>query len=157
MWFSSWGNLVHVAASGALMFVALLVSIRLAGNRALSNMNASDFIVTVAIGTTFASTMLSSDIAVASGLAAIATLIGIQAFTVWLSVKYPRLRGYAEGDPVVLLHEGIVRQRSMARAHVSIEELRQAVRQQGYRGFQDIAAVLLETNGEFSVIPHPQR
>jgi uncharacterized membrane protein YcaP (DUF421 family) len=82
------------------------------------------------------------------------TLIGIQAFTVWLSVKYPRLRNQAEGEPVVLLHDRVPRERTMEGAHVSMDELRQAVRQGGYGGFEDIAVVLLEANGHFSVIPH---
>lgn len=154
---ASWSDLFRVLASGAGAFVVLLVSIRLAGNRTLSSMNASDFIITVAIGTTFASTMLSRDVAFAAGAAAIVTLISIQALTVWVSVKYPRLRHQAEGEAIVLLREGIAQERAMERARVSMGELRQAVRQQGYGGFDDLAVVLLEANGKFSVVPRARR
>jgi uncharacterized membrane protein YcaP (DUF421 family) len=152
MWFGDWGNIGEVVLSGTLMFVALLASIRLGGNRTLSNMNASDFIVTVAVGTTVASTMLSSDVPLASGAAAIVTLIGIQSLTIWLSVKFPRLRQRAEGEPIVLLHDGVPQRHVMKRAHVSMDELRQVVRQHGYGGFADVAVVLLEANGKFSVV-----
>ena len=154
---AGWSDLFRVVISGAGAFVVLLVSIRLVGNRTLSSMNASDFIITVAIGTTFASTMLSRDVPFAAGAAAIVTLIGIQALTVWVSVKYPRLRHQAEGEPVVLLRDGVAQERAMERAHVSMGELRQAVRQQGYGGFNDVAVVLLEANGNFSVVPHGRR
>ena len=156
MWFSGWGDIGRVGISGVVAFLALLASIRLAGNRTLSSMNASDFVVTVAIGTTFATTMLSSEVSIASGVAGMATLIGIQAITVWLSVKYPRLRDKAEGEPVLLLHAGTPRRAAMDEARVSMDELRQAVREKGFGGFEEVAVVLLEANGKMSVIPREE-
>ena len=153
VWFNGWDDIARVVVSGIVTFAALLTSIRIAGNRSLSSMNASDFIVTVAIGTTFATTMLSSQVSIASGVAAIATLLTIQYLTVWLSVKYPRLRQRAEGEPVILLRDGKPLTRVLERAHVSLEELRQAVREHGYGGFADLEFIVLEANGRFSVVP----
>ena len=152
MWFSGLGDIARIGISGVVAFVALLASIRLAGNRTLSSMNASDFIVTVAMGTTVATTMLSTEVSIASGVAGIVTLVAIQALTVWTSVKYPRLRHRAEGEPVLLLHDGTPHTATMERARVSMDELRQAVREKGFGGFEDLAAVVLEANGKFAVI-----
>ena len=153
MWFHEWEDIWRIVISGLAMFIALLTSIRLAGNRTLASMNASDFIIVVAVGTTFASTMLSGDVAVASGVAAVVTLVALQAFTVWLSIKHPQLRQRFEGDPVLLLRHGEPILQALKRARVSEVELRQAVRQQGFGGFEGLAAVVLEANGNFSVIP----
>ena len=153
-WFSGWDDIARVLVSGGVTFVALLVSIRIGGNRVLSTMNASDFVITVAIGTTFATSMLSAEVSIASGVAAIATLIGLQVLTMWVSVRWPRLRHQAEGEPLLLLRDGSPRLDTMKRAHVSMDELKQAVRQQGFGGFDSIAIVFLEANGKFSVIPN---
>lgn len=157
LWFSGWADLGRVLVSGVVAFAALLTSIRLAGNRTLSNMNASDFVVTVAIGTTFATTMLSREVSIAEGIVGIATLIGIQYLTVWMSVKYPQVRQRAEGEPILLARDGRPLERALERARVSRDELEQALRQEGHGGLADIHAVFLEADGSFSVITRSAR
>jgi uncharacterized membrane protein YcaP (DUF421 family) len=157
MWFLGWSDVWQTAATGVLMFAALLGAIRLIGNRTLASMNASDFILTVALGTTVASTMLSRSISAVAGLVGVATLCGLQAFSVWLSVRHPKLRHAAEGAPVVLVRDGQVLRDRLVSAHVSEAELRQAVRQQGFGGFEQLEVVVLEPNGRFSVVPCEKR
>jgi uncharacterized membrane protein YcaP (DUF421 family) len=161
MWFfQGWSDVWQTAASGVVLFAALLAGIRLVGNRTLASMNASDFIVTVvtvALGTTVASTMLSPSISLVAGLTGMATLVALQAISVWLSVRHPRLRQRAEGEPVILLRDGVPVDEHLLAAHVSRAELRQAVRQQGYGDYGQLALVVLEPNGRFSVIPRQRR
>jgi len=52
--------------------------LRISGKRTLSKMNACDFIVTVALGSTLATVLLSKDVALAEGLLAFILLIGLQ-------------------------------------------------------------------------------
>jgi uncharacterized membrane protein YcaP (DUF421 family) len=151
-----WSEIADVAVTGTLLFVVLLAGLRLVGSRALATMNASDFIVTVAVGTTFASTMLSAEISIARGVSGIATLLALQALTVWLSVKVPSLRKAAKGAPIVVFSQGRPRQDALKRALVSEAELRQAVREHGYGGFEQIDVVILEPDGDFSVVPASQ-
>jgi uncharacterized membrane protein YcaP (DUF421 family) len=151
-----WSEIADVTLTGAMLFAVLLAGLRIVGNRALATMNASDFIVTVAVGTTFASTMLSADISQTRGASGIAALLGLQALTVWLSVKVPSLRKAAKGAPIVVFSQGQPRQAALERALVSDAELRQAVREHGYGGFEQIDVVILEPDGEFSVVPASQ-
>lgn len=152
MWFSSWQDVGRIGISGIVAFTALLALVRLCGNRTIATLNASDFILTVAMGSTVAAMLTSSSLPIASGVAALATLVGLQFVTLWLSVRAPKLRQQAEGGPRLLLHGGAPDERAMTRALVSRDELRQVLRQEGYTAFEQVYAVVLEANGQFSVI-----
>jgi uncharacterized membrane protein YcaP (DUF421 family) len=151
-----WSDVAEVTLTGTLLFAVLLAGLRVVGNRALAKMNASDFIVTVAVGTTFASTMLSAEIAVIRGVSGIVTLLALQALTVWLSVKLPSLRKAAKGSPIVLYSHGQPHHHLLEQARVSEAELHQAVREHGFGSFDQIAVVVLEPDGDFSVVATDQ-
>ncbi|KFC49981.1 membrane protein, partial [Halomonas sp. SUBG004] len=81
MWrwfFSSWESLGRTLIVGVLAYAVLIVFLRLSGNRTLSKMNAFDLIVTVALGSTLATVLLSKDVALAEGALALGLLISLQ-------------------------------------------------------------------------------
>jgi len=78
MFFDSWHDLGRVALVGMCAYVALVLMLRLSGNRTLSKLNAFDFVVTVALGSTLATVLLSKDVSLAEGVLAFAVLIGLQ-------------------------------------------------------------------------------
>ncbi|HEX5416128.1 MAG TPA: hypothetical protein VFZ25_10710 [Chloroflexota bacterium] len=65
--FSNWATLGKEALYGVLSFVALAVLLRISGKRTLSKMGAYDLILTVAIGSTLATVVLSPSTGVAEG------------------------------------------------------------------------------------------
>lgn len=70
MFFSSGSTMVRTAVVGVLAYVSLVVLLRLSGRRTLSKMNAFDLVVTVALGSTFATILLNSDVSLADGVLA---------------------------------------------------------------------------------------
>jgi uncharacterized membrane protein YcaP (DUF421 family) len=52
--FHSWFGLLRVLVVGTLAYAGLVVFVRISGKRTLSKMNAFDFVVTVAMGSTLA-------------------------------------------------------------------------------------------------------
>jgi uncharacterized membrane protein YcaP (DUF421 family) len=63
MFFDSWDGLLRVVVVGILAYTGLVLLLRISGKRTLSKMNAFDFVVTVALGSTLATILLSSDVA----------------------------------------------------------------------------------------------
>ena len=68
MFFDSWAGLLRVLVVGTLAYAALVLLLRVTGKRTLSKMNAFDLIVTVALGSTLATVLLSKDVALAEGV-----------------------------------------------------------------------------------------
>ncbi len=60
-------GLIRIAIVGVLAYTGIIVILRISGCRTLSKMNAFDFVVTVALGSTLGTTLLSRDVALAEG------------------------------------------------------------------------------------------
>jgi uncharacterized membrane protein YcaP (DUF421 family) len=68
MLYSGWYGTFRVAVVSIAAYVALLVFLRVSGKRTLSKMNAFDLVVTVALGSTLATVILSKQVALAEGV-----------------------------------------------------------------------------------------
>ena len=152
MFFSQWTALLRTLVVGVLAYVALVVLLRVSGKRTLSKMNAFDFVVTIAFGSTLATILLSKDVALAQGVLALALLIGLQCAVTWLSVRVPWVRRLATGEPTLLAHRGTFIEPALRRCRVTHAEVRAAIRAVGLATLDDVAGVVLETDGSFSVI-----
>ncbi|MBA3547255.1 MAG: DUF421 domain-containing protein [Nannocystis sp.] len=152
MLFSGWFGLLRVVIVGCLAYVALVSLLRVSGKRTLSKMNAFDLIVTVALGSTLATVLLSKDIALAEGVLAFALLIGLQFVITWLSVRSPRIEGLVKAEPSLLCFEGRLLRDALRRERVTEAEVHAAVRAQGLAQLEDAGAVVLETDGSLTVL-----
>jgi uncharacterized membrane protein YcaP (DUF421 family) len=152
MWFDSWTDLGRILVVAPLAYLALVAMLRISGARTLSKLNAFDLVVTVALGSTLATVLLSSDVSVAEGLLAFAVLILLQFVVSRASIQWRRVERLVKSEPVLLYRSGFLRG-PMRRARVTEDEVRQAARASGKASLDDVAAVVLETDGSFSVLP----
>ncbi len=67
--FQSWSRLERVAIVGGAANLTLLLMLRVSGKRWLAKLNVFDLVVTVALGSTLATTLLSKTVALAEGRA----------------------------------------------------------------------------------------
>ena len=152
MFFDSWSGLLRVLVVGALAYVALVGLLRVTGKRTLAKMNAFDLVVTVALGSTLATVLLSKDVALAEGVLAFALLAGLQYVVAWLSVRSKPFRQLIKSEPRLLVSSGEILDGAMRDERVTRDEILSAARSSGYAGLEDIEAVVLETDGSFSVV-----
>ena len=152
MWFNSWIDVGRVVLVGSAAYALLVLVLRLSGKRTLSQLNAFDFVVTVALGSTLATILLSKDVALVEGVAALALLAGLQYLVAIVSSRWPVTRVAITSRPTLLLFEGRVRSDALRRHRLTVSELRQALRMQGVGDVAQVKAVVLETNGTMSII-----
>ena len=152
LFFSGWDSLVRTLVIGGLAYVALVVILRISGNRILSKMNAFDLIVTVALGSTLATVLLNKEVALAEGCLAFALLVGLQFAVTWTSVRVSWVKKVVTGEPQMLLYQGEFLSHEMKRARATQDEVRSVVRSAGLSDLADAEAVVLETDGSFSVV-----
>ena len=152
MLFDSWLSLGRTAVVGVLAYLALVLLLRVSGKRTLSKMNAFDLVVTVALGSTLATVLLSTDVALVTGILAFAILIGLQYSITWLSVRSQKVQGFVKAEPTLLVHRGRLLRGTMKRERVTEDEILAALRGQGIVAVEDVEAVVLETDSSFSVV-----
>lgn len=155
MLFDNWTDIFRTLIVGVLAYFTLLALLRLSGKRTLSQMSAFDLVVTVAIGSVLATIILSEDVALAEGVVAYITLIGLQFMIEWTSVRSKTVRDLVKGYPQLLFYRGAFLEREMRRERVDRQEILAAIRDQGIADLNDVEAVVLETNGVFTVLERP--
>lgn len=152
MFFEGWQPVLRTVAVGTLSYVALVALLRLSGKRTLSKWNAFDLVVTVALGSTLATALLSSETTLAQGAVAFALLAALQYGITWLSVRSSLVNALVKARPVYLLRDGRPCLAAMRRERVTLSEIRSAARGGGCARLEDVQAIVLETDGSFSVV-----
>lgn len=156
MFFNDWYGIVRTLVSGTLAYLALLFVLRMSGKRTLSKMNAFDLIVTVALGSTLATVILSRDIALVEGITALALLVALQYVITWASVRSRAVEKWVKADPTMLFYEGRFLDSALRRERVTETEVLAAVRNQGLPNMDRVGAVVLETDGSLNVLQRGQ-
>ncbi|MCL4302166.1 MAG: DUF421 domain-containing protein [Anaerolineae bacterium] len=154
MFFNNWAGLGRVALISILAYMALILLLRVSGKRTLSKMNAFDLVVTVALGSTLATIILSKDVALAEGVLALGLLILLQFIITWLSVRSATISHLVKAEPALLYHHGEFLWKAMKAERVTEDEVRAAVRAQGIAAMEKVMAVVLETDASFTVISY---
>lgn len=152
MFFDGWWPILRVVVIGPLAYVALVALLRASGKRTLAKLNAFDLVVTVALGSTFATVLLSKSVPLLDGVTALATLVGLQFGVAWLSVRSQAISGFVKSEPTLLLRGGEFLDAALRRQRVTRDEVRAALRNSGVPDGGRASAVILETDGSLSVI-----
>lgn len=152
MFFNGWEGIERTLIVGTLAYIGLILLLRISGKRTLSKMNAFDLVVTVALGSTLATILLSEKIALSEGLAAFFLLIALQYIIAWLSVRSKVLSDFIKSNPELLYYEGEFLWKVMKRERILEVEILQAARTNNVDSMDAIQAVVLETDGTFSII-----
>lgn len=155
MLFEDWSTVGRTALVAPLGYLALLLVVRLSGKRALAKLNAFDLVVTVALGSVLASVALSPDVTLAGGAMVFVLLVGLQYVIAYLSVRVHAFQRLVKARPTLLVRDGTLLEAAMAAQRVSRSEVMQVLRQHGIASPDEVAAVVLETDGTLSVLQRP--
>lgn len=152
MFFDSWAGLGRVLLVGTFAYVALVAILRISGKRTLTKLNAFDLVVTVALGSTLATVLLSKDVALAEGVLAMVLLVFLQFMITWISVRSPGFRDLVKSEPTLIMHQGEFLDGAMRAQRMTRDEVMAALRSDGVMDASQAAAVVLETDGTIAVI-----
>jgi uncharacterized membrane protein YcaP (DUF421 family) len=153
MWFDSWSDLLRVAVLGGASYLVLVVALRLSGKRTLTQLSAFDFVVTVALGSTLATILLSRDVSFVEGALAFAVLIGLQMIVAFAISRWRAARRVATSAPALLVARGRFDDEALSRHRLARDDVLGAVRSQGLGDVSLVGAAVLESNGRITVVP----
>ena len=152
MFFNGWEPIIKILVLGPLGYASLILLLRASGKRTLSKMNAFDFVITITLGSVFASLLLNQAASLAAGVTAFAVLVALQFIVTFLSIRSEAFQHLIKARPALLYYHGRFLRDAMRQERVTEEEVRAAVRLQGNASFERVRAVVLETDSSFSVV-----
>ncbi|MCC2546455.1 DUF421 domain-containing protein [Hymenobacter sp. BT175] len=150
--FSSWTSIARILLVEIAAYAGLVVMLRISGKRTLTKMNAFDLVVTVALGSTLATVLLTKSVALVDGLTAFVLLISLQFLLTWLSVCSRVVSRLVKSEPALLVYQGKFLPAALKAERMTEEEVLASLRAQGLCSVAEAGAVVLETSGELSVL-----
>jgi len=150
--FDGWYDVRRTVTLSVMGFAALIIMLRVSGKRTLSKLNVFDFVFVVAVGSVFAASIVEKDVTLVEGLASLATLIVIQVVLAELAVRFELADRIINGRPTMLFTNGKFIHHALRRERITEEEVRGAIRDKGVARIEDVDAVVLENDGNLSVV-----
>ena len=152
MFFDDWFGLLRVFVLGVAAYLALIATLRVSGKRTLAKMSAFDLIVTVALGSTLATIVLTEQVALVEGLLAFLVLVTLQYVIAALAVRYRRAETLIKSAPRTVLRDGRFEDDAMKDERITHADVLAAIRSAGLGDIAAVAAVVLEADGTLSVV-----
>jgi uncharacterized membrane protein YcaP (DUF421 family) len=143
---------VDIVLRTAVVFVFLLVLMRVIGRRELSSLQPFDLILLIVLGDAVQQGLTQDDYSLTGALLVVGTFAALQVFVSWVGFRFPRTRPVLEGTPIIVLQDGQVIERNLKRERLSIDEIREAAREQGIAHLDQVQWAVLETTGKISFI-----
>lgn len=137
-----------------ILYFILMVGLRLMGKRQIGELEPSELVLTLIISDLAAVPMQDFGIPLVNGVFPIVTLLCVSMLLSFFSLKSIRFRGLICGYPTVIIRDGKVLQRNMARNRFTVDELLEQLRSQGYSDLTAVKYAVLETSGQVSVLPY---
>jgi uncharacterized membrane protein YcaP (DUF421 family) len=151
VFFKDWESIRHAAIATILAFIILFLFVRISGKRTLTKLNAFDFVVTVALGSTLAYMMLAM-VSLAEGTIVLFLIILMQYVFAWGARCSRTMEKLINSVPTLVFYEGRFIEQAMRREAVTKDEIYSAIRETGSEYLSDIKAVVMELNGQLSVV-----
>ena len=137
-----------------ILYLVLMISLRLLGKRQIGDLEPSELALTLIIADLAAVPMQNYGIPLANGVIPIVTLLCLSMLVSFLSLKSIRFRALVCGKPAIIISDGKIAQHSMAQNRLTLDELFEQLRTQGYNDLRAVKYAVLETNGQLSILPY---
>ena len=138
-----------------ILYISVVVAVRIMGKRQLGELQPSELVVTIMLSQFAALPLQDLDIPLIWGILPMFLMVALELLMSFFTMKSMRFRAFCYGRPVILIYQGKVHQKELLRTRVSMEDIMEAMRNNGILAIEDIQMAVLETNGTLSIVPMP--
>jgi uncharacterized membrane protein YcaP (DUF421 family) len=131
----------------------MLVLLRVTGKRQVGQLAPFDLVLLLVLSNAVQNAMNGGDNSVLGGVISATTLVVINLMVGYAAYRSKALEVFIEGRPEVLIHNGYLYKRMMAKAQITHHELNAALRQAGVSCVEEVHSAILENNGTITVTP----
>ena len=129
------------------VYVFLLVGLRLAGKREMSQINSFDLVVLLLLSNTVQNAIIGNDTSLTGGLLGAASLLAVNALLVRLYYRGPRLEHAMIEPDVLLIQDHKLREHELRKLHINVGELTARAHERGFDDLHEVETAVLYPNG----------
>ena len=134
--------------------LALLIVTRSAGRRTLAQVTVFDFVLVLIIAETTGQALQADDYSLVNTLIVVVTLVLADVVLSYAKAWLPTVGALLDGPPTVLIAQGRIDAKALARSRVGLDEILESARdKQGLQRLDQIDCAVLEVGGGISIIP----
>ncbi len=135
-----------------IVYVFLIVGLRLAGKREMAQMNPFDLVVLLTLSNTVQNAIIGEDNSVTGGILGASTLLLVNYLVVRFLYNHEKLDRLIEGEPDVLIENGVIQVDRLKNEFVTLTELEAAAHKQGFESLDVIERAVLDPGGTVSFV-----
>lgn len=139
------------------IYFFILMVMRLMGKREIGKLSVFDLVVSIMIADLAVISIDNGDQSLVQGILPIVTLMVTQIGLSFLSLKNRTIRHLVDGKPAVLIKDGRIQEREMARNRYNLDDLMAQLREKNINNVADVEFAILETSGKLSVFPKEEK
>jgi uncharacterized membrane protein YcaP (DUF421 family) len=134
-----------------IVYLVLVLLLRLFGKRELAQLNPFDLVVLLSLSNTVQNAIIGDDNSVTGGVIGAFSLLAINWLVVRVLFRSRRLTRALEGRAAILVRNGQIDPKALARESLTREELLDVIHKQGFANIHQVRKCELEPNGTFYV------
>lgn len=145
--------MVNVLLRTILLYILIVSLMRLTGKRQIGQLELTELVTAFMISELASYPISNNSTPLLYGVIPAVTLVCLEVFFSYASMKYRPFRRALTGNAVPLVRNGKIDQVQMEKARITLEELVSASRMAGVACLADVSYAFLEPSGTISVLP----
>ena len=145
-------DFLEIIGRSVVVYLFIVIAIRIAGKKELAQLSVIDLVFILLISNAVQNAMVGSDSSLVGGIVAAATLFIVNIILKFVTYKFKKANSLLEGEPVLLIHNGVLIQKNLDKEKIPLDEIEAAVREHGVDKIKDVNLAVLEIDGNISII-----
>ncbi len=141
---------MEIVIRSAVMFVFVLFVIRAMGSKELSELSAFQFVLLITIGDLIQQGVTQEDQSITGAMLAVSVFALLSVAISVLSFRWGRGRRLLSGWPIMIIRDGRVLSEVLKIERLTLDQVREAARQQGIDDLARVRFGVLEPDGQLS-------
>ena len=140
-----------------ILYIIVLVVMRLMGKREIGQLQPFELAISIMIADLASIPMTELGIPISNGIIPILGLLVMHLIISVLNIKSIKAREIICGRPAILIYRGRIDEKVLQKERFTINELQERLRGDNIINISDVEYAILETNGQVTVIPKPNK
>lgn len=143
---------IDITLRSVAVYFFMIIALRIFGKKELSQLNTADVILILLISNSVQNAMVGADTSLYGGIIAAFSLFLINYIFKKVMLKSKFIKELVQDKPEILIHNGKIEFKTLAKLGITSEELEEAMREHGIEYYKDVKLAMFEIDGNISII-----
>ena len=135
-----------------IVYLFMMIGLRVFGKNQLSQLNAGDVILLLLISNAVQNAMVGPNTSLDGGIFAATVLFLANYLVKKVMFQNEKVKIFIESESIILVRDGVLMEAEMKKSEISTDEINEAIREHGIEKIEDVKLLILEVDGNISVI-----